>query len=142
MLMANANIYYILLLLLSVLKWGQVTSNYVQDTCNVTPLYHHTGTVFQFYQDKSKQVGASRDFGNHRRNQEIAHYLMEVKKYIEMRGRYKISLSDCIEYFQNAIDQLHSSLGVLRNLSARNFYAQMGDVTTWLSAAPTHKTPV
>ncbi|KAK8534757.1 hypothetical protein V6N12_057401 [Hibiscus sabdariffa] len=34
----------------------------------------------------------------------VVQYLMEMKKYREMSGRYRIPLSDCIECFQNAID--------------------------------------
>ncbi|KAL2535534.1 Plant invertase/pectin methylesterase inhibitor superfamily protein [Forsythia ovata] len=53
------------------------------------------------------------------------------------KGRNKVALLDCVECFQNTLDNLHKSLGVLRKLSFRDFNSQMEDVTTWLSAALT-----
>ncbi|KAK8570234.1 hypothetical protein V6N13_002929 [Hibiscus sabdariffa] len=141
MLMANANIYLTLLLLLTFLKWGQSASNYVHDACSVTryrALCIRTLAPFsssaKTSPSKWARAGVSVTIGE---TKKVAQYLLKVKKHREMRGRYRIALSDCIECFQNAIDELHSSLGVLRNLSASNFYSQMGDVTTWLSAALT-----
>ncbi|XP_022728360.1 pectinesterase inhibitor 6-like [Durio zibethinus] len=145
MLMANASIYLTFLLLICLLKSGQsapkVSNNYVQDACSVTryrALCVNSLASFSSTAKKSPgkwaRAGVSVTIGE---TKNVAQYLMKVKNYREMRGRYKIPLSDCIECFQNAIDQLHESLGILRKLSARNFYAQMGDVTTWLSAALT-----
>lgn len=54
-----------------------------------------------------------------------------------MRGRDRVAVSDCVEVFEAAIDELHRSLGVLRRLSRRDFEAQIGDLTTWVSAALT-----
>ncbi|KAL6208419.1 hypothetical protein ACLB2K_019368 [Fragaria x ananassa] len=54
-----------------------------------------------------------------------------------MKGKFGVALSDCIECFDNAIDELHKSLGVLRKLSRTTFVTQMGDLNTWLSAALT-----
>ncbi|KAH7836688.1 hypothetical protein Vadar_004377 [Vaccinium darrowii] len=54
-----------------------------------------------------------------------------------MRGRNSGALSDCIECFSDAIDNLHETLAVLRNLSETTFVNQMDDVTTWLNAAMT-----
>ncbi|XP_057504338.1 pectinesterase inhibitor 6-like [Actinidia eriantha] len=67
----------------------------------------------------------------------VAQYLMKVKSQGSMRGRNRVALNDCIECFQDAIDNLHRSLGVLRKLIDPRFYAQLWDVTTWLSAAMT-----
>ncbi|GMI98837.1 hypothetical protein HRI_003553000 [Hibiscus trionum] len=141
MVMANANIYLTLLLLLSILKWGQSASNYVQDACSVTRYRALCISTLAPFSSSAKtspskwaRAGVSVTIGE---TKKVVHYLLKVKKYREMRGRYRIPLSDCIECFQDAVDQLHGSLGVLRNLSARNFYTQMGDVTTWLSAALT-----
>ncbi|KAJ6680159.1 PECTINESTERASE INHIBITOR-LIKE [Salix purpurea] len=64
-------------------------------------------------------------------------YLNKLKRDRIMRGRNRIALSDCIECFQDAIDNLHRSLSILRKLDATNFDMQMGDLTTWLSAALT-----
>ena len=54
-----------------------------------------------------------------------------------MQGRNKVALSDCIECFGNAIDELHKSLGVLRTLTKTTFDSEMADLKTWLSAALT-----
>ena len=43
--------------------------------------------------------------------------------------------SSCVEVFEAAIDELHRSFRVLRRLSSRNFDAQMGDLTMWVSPA-------
>lgn len=51
---------------------------------------------------------------------------------------YRVALSDCMELFENAIDELHLSLGVLRSLTRRAFGTQMGNLNTWLSAALTN----
>ena len=67
----------------------------------------------------------------------VAQYLMKVKSQGSMTGRNQIALNDCIECFQDAIDNLHQSLGVLRKLNDLSFSAQLWDVTTWLSAAMT-----
>ncbi|XVE77613.1 hypothetical protein DITRI_Ditri13aG0077200 [Diplodiscus trichospermus] len=145
--MANPNIYLTFLLLLVFLltksahSGQKVANHYVQDACSVT-IYHalcvHSLASFsstaKTSPSKWARAGVSVTIAE---TKNVAHYLMKVKNYREMRGRYKIPLSDCIECFQNAIDQLHGSLGVLRGLNARNFYAQIGDVTTWLSATLT-----
>ncbi|EXC10300.1 21 kDa protein [Morus notabilis] len=66
-------------------------------------------------------------------------YLIKLKRQENRaRGaRNSAALSDCIECFGNAIDELHKSLGILRNLNRRTFGTQMGDLNTWLSAALT-----
>ncbi|EOX95083.1 hypothetical protein QUC31_004841 [Theobroma cacao] len=143
--MANANVYLTFLLLLCLLKSGRsarnVANKYVQEACKVTryrALCINSLASFSSIARRSPstwaRAGVSVTLGE---TKNVAQYLMKVKNYREMTGRYKIPLSDCMECFQNAIDQLHRSLGVLRKLSARRFYSQMGDVTTWLSAALT-----
>ncbi|PON65912.1 Pectinesterase inhibitor domain containing protein [Parasponia andersonii] len=69
----------------------------------------------------------------------VARYLVKLNRYNNpTRGRsYKAALSDCVELFGNAIDELHQSLGILRNLSKRTLGTQIGDLNTWLSAALT-----
>ncbi|XVE73330.1 hypothetical protein DITRI_Ditri11bG0109000 [Diplodiscus trichospermus] len=147
MLMATANVYLTFLLLVCLLKSGRSApnaprpSNYVQDACIVTRYRSLCINSLASFSSTAKtspskwaRAGVSVGIGE---TKNIAQYLMKVKNYREMTGRYKIPLSDCIECFQNAIDQLHGSLGALRKLNARNFYTQMGDVTTWLSAALT-----
>jgi pectinesterase inhibitor-like protein len=54
-----------------------------------------------------------------------------------LKGRNKVALSDCIETFSYALDDLHKSLGVLRKLNKHTFSTQMGDLNTWISAALT-----
>ncbi|KAK3021050.1 hypothetical protein RJ639_047297 [Escallonia herrerae] len=54
-----------------------------------------------------------------------------------MRGRNRIALSDCIDCFQDAIDNLHDSLNVLRSLTGKTFGSKIGDITTWVSGALT-----
>ncbi|KAE8657660.1 gamma-tubulin complex component 4-like protein [Hibiscus syriacus] len=139
--MANANIYLTLLLLLSILKWGQSASNYVQEACSVTTYRALCISTLAPFSSSAKispsrwaRAGVSVTIGE---TKKVTQYLLKVKKRREMRGRYRLTLSDCIECFRDAIDQLHCSLGVLRNLSARHFYEQMGDVATWLSATLT-----
>lgn len=69
----------------------------------------------------------------------VAQYLLALQKHSGINGRRsRVALSDCIECFQNAIDELHKSLGVLRSLSRTTFDTQMGDLNTWLSAALTN----
>ena len=64
-------------------------------------------------------------------------YLTRLKRYGRFRGRNRVALSDCIECFGDALDELHRSLGVLRRLSKSTFSTQMGDLNTWISAALT-----
>lgn len=70
----------------------------------------------------------------------VVQYLIKIKRQVRNRWRgtrNNAALGDCIECFQNAIDELHKSLGILRNLNRRTFGTQMGDLNTWLSAALT-----
>ncbi|XP_038896715.1 pectinesterase inhibitor 6-like [Benincasa hispida] len=67
----------------------------------------------------------------------VAGLLGRLKNNKRMKGRNRAAVSDCVEVFEAAIDELHRSLGVLRRLSRSNFDAQIGDLTTWVSAALT-----
>lgn len=67
----------------------------------------------------------------------MAALLGRLKNNKRMKGRNRAAVLDCVEVFDAAIDELHRSLGVLRRLSRRNFDSQMGDLTTWVSAALT-----
>ncbi|KAE9611535.1 hypothetical protein Lal_00011871 [Lupinus albus] len=62
-------------------------------------------------------------------------YLTRLKRQGHFKRRNKVALSDCIETFQYALDELHRSLSVLRRLSKSTFSTQMEDLNTWLSAA-------
>ncbi|KAF7818204.1 pectinesterase inhibitor 6-like [Senna tora] len=67
----------------------------------------------------------------------VQSYLGKLKRNKILRGRNRVALSDCVESFSNALDELHRSLGVLRRLSRSTFGTQMGDLNTWISAALT-----
>ena len=70
----------------------------------------------------------------------VARYLIKLNRTRGGGGGgryYRAALSDCTELFENAIDELHKSLGVLRSLTRRAFGTQMGNLNTWLSAALT-----
>ncbi|KAK7270195.1 hypothetical protein RIF29_23162 [Crotalaria pallida] len=64
-------------------------------------------------------------------------YLAKMKKQGHFKGRNRAALSDCVEVFQDALDELHRSLGVLRKLSKSTFGTQLEDLMTWISAALT-----
>lgn len=64
-------------------------------------------------------------------------HLAKLKRYRRLRGRNRIALSDCIETFGDALNELHRSLGVLRKLSRSTFSDQMDNLNTWISAALT-----
>lgn len=66
-------------------------------------------------------------------------YLRKLKMNGKMKGRNRVALSDCIETFGYARDELHKSLGVLRKLSKNTFSTQMGDLNTWISSALTNE---
>ncbi|KAG6703947.1 hypothetical protein I3843_07G106500 [Carya illinoinensis] len=118
--------------------------NYVHDACNVTryqDLCVHTLASFsrtcKSSPSKWARAGVSVTLAEVK---STAQYLTSLKKlHRVMRGRNRVALSDCIECFQDAIDELHKSLYVLRRLSTRPyiFDMQMNDLNTWISAALT-----
>lgn len=67
----------------------------------------------------------------------VTQSLLNLRKHNFLKGRGRVAILDCVECLQDALDNLHNSLGVLRKLSSQTFSDQMGDVTTWLSAALT-----
>lgn len=116
-------------------------NNYVQDACNVTN-YHdlciHTLSPFSKTAKRSStrwaRAGVSVAIGEAK---SAAYYLMKLKARNSMEGRRRVALIDCVECVQDALDNLHQSLGVLRKLSGQTFDTEMGDVTTWMSSALT-----
>lgn len=66
----------------------------------------------------------------------VAHYLTSLRTN-QTRRRNRVALSDCVDCFQDTLDNLYTSLFVLRKLSSTEFGSQLGDVTTWVSAALT-----
>lgn len=128
----------ILILLLVLMSWSSPTlgNNYVEDACSVTRypglcvdrLASFSSTA-KDSPSKWARAGVSVTIGEVKI---VAKYLATLKN-----KRYTNILFDCVECFQDTLDNLHRSLGVLRNLSASEFSNQVGDVTTWLSAALT-----
>ncbi|KAK3194106.1 hypothetical protein Dsin_025416 [Dipteronia sinensis] len=118
-------------------------NSYVQDACSVTQyrvLCVHSLASFsntaKTSPSKWARAGVSVTIGEAKT---VNQYLISLKKhyYTRLRGRNRVALLDCMETFQDTIDQLHKSLGILRKLSAANFESQMGDLTTFMSAALT-----
>lgn len=116
--------------------------NYVRDACSVTryqDLCVHTLASFSNTAKRSPskwaRAGVSVTIGEVK---SVAQNLTELKELRLLRGGRNIAaLSDCIECFQDAVDELHKSLSVLRKLSKSTFDTQMGDLNTWISAALT-----
>ncbi|XP_047973131.1 pectinesterase inhibitor 6 [Salvia hispanica] len=125
-------------LLLVVMPWFSPTlgNDYVEEACSVTRYPGLCVDMLASFSSTAKdspskwaRAGVSVTIGEVKL---VAKYLAALKS-----KRYKNILSDCVECFQDTLDNLHRSLGVLRNLSASEFSNQVGDVTTWLSAALT-----
>uniref|UniRef100_A0A5B7C1W9 Pectinesterase inhibitor domain-containing protein n=1 Tax=Davidia involucrata TaxID=16924 RepID=A0A5B7C1W9_DAVIN len=120
---------------------GSNGDRYVRDACSVTQypdLCIHSLASFSntAKQSPSKwaRAGVSVTISEAKK---VAQYLMNLKKRRSMRGRNRVAISDCVECFLDTVDNLHKSLGVLRELNGQTFNTQMGDVTTWLSATLT-----
>ena len=115
--------------------------SYVQEACSVTR-YHdicvHSLASFSSTAKRSPskwaRAGVSVTIGEVK---DVAQNLQKLKKYRLMKGKNRIALSDCIECIQDALDELHKSLDVLRRLSKSTFNEQMSDLLTWISAALT-----
>ncbi|XP_050365958.1 pectinesterase inhibitor 6-like [Argentina anserina] len=144
--MAYANIFpaffFAFLIIPTSLAAGNADRSYVEDACSVTryrDLCIHSLASFSSIAKKSPsrwaRAGVSVTLGE---TKNVAGYLVTLKKQKNgMKGKSGAALSDCIECFGNAIDELHKSLGVLRKLSRTTFVTQMGNLNTWLSAALT-----
>ncbi|KDP28163.1 hypothetical protein JCGZ_13934 [Jatropha curcas] len=148
--MRLTNIFIALLFLLSLAanarSWGSSPSTgrdtYVRDACSVTryqDLCIHSLAAFSQTAKRSPTKWARAAVSvtiSEAKN--VTQYLKKLKKYKLIRSsRNRIAIADCIECFEDTLDNLHRSLGVLRNLDAANFDSQMGDVITWTSAALT-----
>ncbi|OAY49515.1 pectinesterase inhibitor 6 [Manihot esculenta] len=139
-------ILFIVFLFLSWLNFrGWASSSrdtYVRDACSVTRYQNlciHSLASFSRIARRSPskwaRAGVSVTIGEAKN---ASQYLNKLKKNRLVKGnRNRIALSDCIENFQDTIDNLHKSLGVLRKLDATSFDTQMGDIITWMSAALT-----
>ncbi|KAG8389493.1 hypothetical protein BUALT_Bualt02G0235100 [Buddleja alternifolia] len=144
------NVLLLLLLLLMIMfscssaSQNKEADNYVQDACSVT---HYRDLCIQSlapFSNSAKnnpsrwaRAGVSVTIGEAK---SVAQYLATTKRNKKAtlgRGRNKIALSDCVECFQDTLDNLHKSLIVLRKLSIGQFSSQLDDVNTWVSAALT-----
>lgn len=67
----------------------------------------------------------------------VSQYLGKLESSNTARGRGRAALFDCIELFRDTLDNLHGSLGALRNFTSQDFDSQMRNVMSWLSAALT-----
>ncbi|XP_028781925.1 pectinesterase inhibitor 6-like [Neltuma alba] len=115
--------------------------NYVRDACSVTmypDLCIHSLASFsntaRGSPSKWARAGVSVTITEVKN---VQAHLAKLKRYRRLRGRSRAALSDCIETFADALDELHRSLGVLRRLSRSTFSDQMDDLNTWISAALT-----
>ncbi|KAJ7977569.1 21 kDa protein [Quillaja saponaria] len=116
-------------------------NHYVRDACSVTrykDLCAHSLASFSNIAKRSPtkwaRAGVSVTIAEVKI---VAADLKKLKRNWYMRGRNRVALSDCIDCFSDALDELHRSLGVLRWLSKTTFGTQMGDINTWISAALT-----
>ncbi|XP_008451567.2 pectinesterase inhibitor 6 [Cucumis melo] len=132
-----------LLALISILPWltHSAKTSYVQEACRVTlhqDLCIQSLSPFSSTAKRSPtkwaRAGVSVTITEAKK---VAALLGRLKNNKRMKGRNRAAVLDCVEVFDAAIDELHRSLGVLRRLSRRNFDSQMGDLTTWVSAALT-----
>lgn len=127
---------------LSNLAQGNEDNPYVKDACSVTRYPNVCIQSLASFSNSAKRspskwarAGVSVTL-NEAKN--VAQYLMNLRNSnMSIKGRNRVALSDCIENFQNSIDELHKSLGILRSLSRRTFDTQMSDLNTWLSASLT-----
>lgn len=145
--MAGPNMFMLFMLLAWLAKSGESASgkrnNFVRDACSVTKyrdLCIHSLAPFSNIARNSPgkwaRAGVSVTIGEVKN---VTQFLYKLKRSKLMRRRNRLALLDCIECFQDTIDELHKSLGILRRLSAREFDRQMGDLTTFVSAALTYE---
>ncbi|KAI3996076.1 hypothetical protein MKX01_007182 [Papaver californicum] len=70
----------------------------------------------------------------------ITHYLKKLKQKKSIRKRrQRIDLSECIDCFEEAVENIQDSLHELRKLNGKTFDVQMGNVETWMSSALTYE---
>ncbi|XP_030543273.1 pectinesterase inhibitor 6 [Rhodamnia argentea] len=126
--------------LTNVAAWGHGPS-YVQEACSVTRYRDLCVRSLASFSSSAKRspskwarAGVSVTLSEVK---EAARYLVKVKTSGSMRGRNGAALSDCMECFQDAVDNLHMSLGLLRKLTGNDFDTQMSNLLTWMSAALT-----
>ncbi|OVA00224.1 Pectinesterase inhibitor domain [Macleaya cordata] len=127
---------------------GESTSEdgdeYVRDACSVTRYQDICIHSLESYSNSAKrssrkwaQAAVAVAMGEAKN---VTHYLYKLKQNGSIRRRrQRTALSDCIECFEETIDNIGNSLGELRRLNAKRFDAQMGNVETWMSSALTYE---
>ncbi|KAI3506619.1 hypothetical protein L1887_21179 [Cichorium endivia] len=130
-----------MLLLLHSCAYGEQGDSYVVDACSVTTYQDLCIHSLASYSNVAKRdpskwarAGVSVTIGE---TKNTTRYLLGLKKRNSMKGRNRAAVFDCVDVFQDTLDNLHKSLGVLRQISAVTFETQMEDVTTWVSSALT-----
>lgn len=121
----------------------ETDNSYVQDACSVThyqDLCIHSLSPFANTAKRSPtrwaRAAVSVTIGGAKN---VTRYLVRLqnRKGDGLKGRNKAALADCVETIGETLDNLHKALFILRELSAGEFFSQIEDVTTWVSAALT-----
>lgn len=117
---------------------------YVQEACNVTRYQDLcVQTLAPFSKTARSSPGRWARAGVSvalESTKNVASFLVGLKRHGNMTGRGAGALADCVEVAQDALYNLHRSLGILRDLSPIDFDLQMSNLLTWLSAALTDET--
>lgn len=66
----------------------------------------------------------------------VSRYILGLRE-LRLRGREKAALEDCVECFNDALDNLHKSLFEIRSLESSTFDFQVSNMQTWVSAVLT-----
>ncbi|MCD7454023.1 hypothetical protein HAX54_023290 [Datura stramonium] len=115
--------------------------SYVRDACRVTRYQdlciHSLASFSSTAKDNPSKWARAAVSVTISQAKSVTQSLLELRKHNFLKGRGRIAILDCVDCLQDALDNLHNSLGVLRKLSSQTFNDQMGDVTTWLSTALT-----
>ncbi|KAK1385148.1 PMEI domain-containing protein [Heracleum sosnowskyi] len=140
--MSHIMTIFLSLTILALLTYSASSENgddYVQDACSVTRYRNLCIRSLSPFSTTAKRnpttwarAGVSVTISEAKR---VAKLLTKLST--STGGRNKGALLDCIECFEDSIDNLHKSLYVLRELNGQTFNSQMSDVTTWMSAALT-----
>nr|GEW32549.1 21 kDa protein-like [Tanacetum cinerariifolium] len=134
-----------MLITLMLVSWLTTPSwswdSYVKDACSVTRYQDLCVDSLSSFSKTAKtnpskwaRAGVSVTIGE---TKNTTQYLVDLKNKNSMKGRNRAAVFDCVDVFQDALDNLHKSLDVLRKLSAETFDTEMEDITTWISSALT-----
>eukprot|EP01018_Ginkgo_biloba_P036992 Gb_08072 [translate_table: standard] len=120
---------------------NNATADFIKAACNytlypdvcVSSLSPYGGSI-NAHQSKLVQVAVKVSLINATDTSDWAENL-ERRERMEIGER--AALQDCMENFEDALDQLNGSLAELRHLRLKTFKFQISNVQTWLSAALT-----